>query len=290
MTALDSFNPITLFLYIGSISLIPMFCFDPVLSAIALAAGSCLCFTLKGQADIKNQLSLMWIFVGVSLFNPLFSHKGETVLFYLNRNPITLEAVLYGMSAALSVIAVLLLFRAFSHLISSDKLIYIFGRISPRLALLISMSLRFIPMLISQGKKIHSARRTMGLCQQDNIIAAIKNRVEEFSCLTTWGLENSIITADSMQARGAGSRLRRTHFAIYRFRIIDFVMLVISIGACFLMAYANYIGCIGYEFYPCITGPDNAVIFYLIYFAAAFLPTAIQIGGALRWRYYESRI
>lgn len=36
------------------------------------------------------------MFLLVAVTNPLFSHNGVTPLFYLNGNPVTLEAFVYG--------------------------------------------------------------------------------------------------------------------------------------------------------------------------------------------------
>ena len=44
------------------------------------------------------------------------------------------------------------------------------------------------------------------------------------SALTDWALEGSIVTADSMRARGYGST-RRTSFQIYRFTSRDVVLI-----------------------------------------------------------------
>lgn len=47
--------------------------------------------------------------------NPLLNHRGMTVLFYLNENAVTKEAVLYGCYMAVVLLGTIFLFSVFQH-------------------------------------------------------------------------------------------------------------------------------------------------------------------------------
>ena len=54
-------------------------------------------FCLKGREGVKYLLIVSFVFFVSSFINPLFSHRGGTLLFYLfTGNPVTLESIIYG--------------------------------------------------------------------------------------------------------------------------------------------------------------------------------------------------
>ncbi|MBQ4316925.1 MAG: energy-coupling factor transporter transmembrane protein EcfT, partial [Clostridia bacterium] len=81
--------------------------------------------------------------------------EGATiVLYFANGNPLTLESILYGLSAGVLLVTLLLWFASFNRIMTSDKFIYLFGRIIPALSLVLSMSLRFVPKFKSQMEAV----------------------------------------------------------------------------------------------------------------------------------------
>jgi energy-coupling factor transport system permease protein len=48
------------------------------------------------------------------------------------RNPLTLESIFYGLAAAVMLAAVVLWFGCYNEVMTSDKFIYLFGRVIPR--------------------------------------------------------------------------------------------------------------------------------------------------------------
>ena len=63
---------------------------------------------------------------------------------------------------ALLMMSVILWFAIYNVIMTSDKFIYIFGRIIPHLSLIISMSLRYVPRFKEQFIRVREARRCMG--------------------------------------------------------------------------------------------------------------------------------
>lgn len=292
MNVLSDVNPIAAFLWLMMTAGIAMFCLNPILLALALLGALLYYFARNPDAGLKRQLPYLLLFIASALFNPLFSHNGATVLFVLNHNPITLEALLYGMALGIMIIAILYWFLSFQQIMTSDKLLYVFGSALPKLTLILSIALRYIPMLRTQTKKIRDAQRALGLFKDENIIDRLRGEMRIFSVLVTWALENGIITADSMTARGYGVG-RRTRFALFRFRLRDDMLCIacLALGGTVIAAIAA--GAIGCSFYPRFSLPQNSVLGtcgYIAYAMLAFFPGALELEEIIRWKSLASRI
>ena len=114
-------------------------------------------------------------------------------------------------------IAVLLWFSCYNKVMTSDKFVYLFGRVIPALSLVLSMVLRFVPMFKAQLKTVSNAQRCIGRdVSNGSILRRARHGIRILSIMVTWALENAIETADSMKSRGYGLP-GRTAFSIYRF-------------------------------------------------------------------------
>ena len=293
-SAFESYHPIVLFIFFASTIFSTMFLTHPVYLAISLAAAALLLGTLIGLRELlKTILYTLPIFLLISISNPIFSHKGVTPLFYINYNPITLESIRYGLAMAAMIVSIMLWFRCYNLVMTSDKFICIFGNIIPVLALIISISLRLIPRLKDQIKRISNSQRTLGMyTDTGNILEKVKSRIRILSILITWALENSIDTADSMKARGYGLK-NRTTFSIFKFDKRDIVLLSIIL----LLILINIIGEIqkysSYHYYPYISNIDlslKATFYYISYLLLTILPTIIEIKEDLKWQSLKSKI
>ncbi len=292
MRGFGDYNPIAIFVCLMSCVGIAMFSLNPVIIILSLAGAVSLWFVRMGACKMKSHLLYGAMLVVLPLLNMLVSHNGVTVFLVINNNPITLESLVYGIFAAMALVSVLYWFRTFSQIMTSDKLLYLLGRVSPRLALILSMALRFIPLFGRQAKKIDNAQRVMGLYKEDNIIDSVKGKLKVFSILITWGLENGIITADSMTARGYGTA-RRTSFSIFRFRRSDAVVIAVTLlllGGCIA---GTALSGADFSYYPKITGIPCDVgnlIAYVCYGIMSMLPTIIESEVKLRWHSLKSAI
>lgn len=280
MKPIEKYNPAVLFLYFLLLASIAMFATNPVMVGIAFAAMNLTAVSYTRDGLGRAYLFFLVIFILTSLANPIFSHNGVTVLLVVNDNPITLEAVLYGVMTGIMILSVLLLFRVFGTLMTSDRLLYIFGRAFPKLGLLLSMTLRFVPLFGRQRRKIENTQRTLGLYKNENAIDNIKGKLSVLSAMTTWGLENGIVTADSMSARGYGIKRTRTSFSMFRFERSDAVMLTLIIVSCGFIFLGIAMDRLKTDFYPRMQLPPfslYAIMCYVIYAGLAFLPFAAKI-------------
>ncbi len=292
MRRFQDHNPIVVFVYFLLVTVVCVLCMTPTVTLISLAGAVILDSVVSEKRGIGKHLRMLLIFFLLSLLNPFLYHNGVTVLFVLNDNPITLEALLYGVCAALMVISVLYWFGSFSVIMTEDRLLYVFGVFSPKLALLFSMTLRYIPLFSKQAKRINNVQKALGLYKEDNAIDSIRGGVRIFSALMTWGLENGIITADSMAARGYGVR-KRTFFTIWKFGGRDFMLLLTELVLGGIVIAGRVLKAVYFSFYPAFESakPSPLGIAALAGYALlVLLPTIIDIYEALRWKYLTSRI
>lgn len=112
----------------------------------------------------------------VAVTNPLFSHNGVTPLFFLNGNPVTLEAFAYGAAIAVAVIGVMLWCKCMGEIMSSDKFLWLFGRPFPKISLVLSAALRFIPLFVRQSKEVSRAQKARGFILQKAMLIKLKLR------------------------------------------------------------------------------------------------------------------
>ena len=290
MRAFADHNPIAVAVYFLSVAGVAMFSMDPALLFFSLLGALSLHFLLSGLRNARIHLYILLLFLGTTLINPLVSHRGATVLFVMNHNPVTLEALCYGAAAGAMIAGTLYWFRSFSTIMTSDKLLYLFGALSPKLSLILSMTLRYVPLFGKQVQKTRQAQQALGLYKDDNIVDRFRGGLRIFSVMVTWALENGIITADSMTARGYGLG-KRSQFHLFRWQKDDVVLLAAS-----LILLCTTLLCThdrNFSYYPYITAaPLNAHILtgYVSYALLTVLPLIIHAKEVLRWRCLQSNM
>ena len=184
-------------------------------------------------------------------------------------------------------------FSCYQVVMTSDKFIYLFGKAIPAMSLILSMVLRFVPKFKNQIVKISNAQKCIGRdVTNGNMLMKAKHGMKILSIMTTWALENSVETADSMNSRGYGLR-GRNNFSIYRFDTRDKILL----GVLLLLGGTIFLGIltkkISFLYYPMlmINETTGFVIFiYICYGILCFLPIILNITEDIRWHYLKSKI
>ncbi len=291
MRTFRDLNPVVLFVYFLCVSGIAVFSMNPVLLAFSLA-GALLLTGAGGRRLSKISLFYPLLFLILALLNPLIHHGGVTVLFVMNDNPVTLEALLYGIASGVMVVSVLFWFSTFSLWMTGDRLMYLFGLLSPKTALILSMALRAIPRLQTQTRRIEASQTALGLYRDDNLIDRVRAKGRILSTLITWMLENGITTADSMSARGYGTG-RRTSFSLIRFRRTDGILLVLILSLTAAVAVGLIRGDLAFDYYPALAGDlltPRSAVFYICYGTLSLLPSCYHAFKEIRWNISLSKI
>lgn len=290
--AFAELHPAVEFLYFALVIGLSMFAAHPVCQLISLsgAVGYMLCRT-GGQA-LKSLCRLLPLMLLTALINPLFSHEGATILAYFpNGNPLTLESIICGLSTALTLAAVVCWFSSVSAVLTSDKFVWLFGRIIPALSLILSMALRFVPRFASHMKDAADAQKLLGNdVSKGSVRSRVKTAVAILSGTVTWAMENSLVTADSMKSRGWGLR-GRTAYTDYRLDSRDkaLLALIIGFGGYTLAGYIS--GGVYFRFYPTVKGIGFGAFpasFFFAYLVLAFAPLMFDLAEDCRWKRLRS--
>jgi energy-coupling factor transport system permease protein len=290
----STFHPFVNFLYFVVVLLFSMVFMHPIFQVIALISAVVYSIMLKGKTGVRfNLLYMVPFLLFMAVMNPVFNHQGVTILFYLNNgNPITKESILYGVAAACMFVTVIIWFSCYNVVMTSDKFIYIFGKILPALSLIFSMVLRFVPRYLAQIKVISNAQKCIGRdVTQGNLLARARNGITILSIMTTWALENAIETADSMKSRGYGLP-GRTSFSIFRLDARDKVALLIMTGLIAVVAVGAAMGENTMRYYPSIKASaitPFSILVYIAYFALCMVPVLINMVEAMKWKSIESK-
>ena len=162
--AFSGYHPTINFLYFALALLFSMCLMHPVYLAISLTGALTYDIYLKGQKAVRFAvMGLLPMAALAALVNPAFNHEGQTILTYLpSGNPLTLESMFYGVAAAVMLASVVLWFSSYNEIMSSDKFVYLFGRMIPALSLVLSMALRFIPKFKAQMQVVSEAQACIG--------------------------------------------------------------------------------------------------------------------------------
>ena len=265
-----------------------MFFMHPVCLVVSLVCAIAYNIYLNGRKAVRFQLLYMLPMMGMAaIINPAFNHEGATLLCYLpTGNPLTLESIAYGIAAAMMLAAVVTWFSCYTAVMTSDKFVYLFGRVIPALSLVLSMTLRFVPKFKAQFQVVSEAQHCVGRdTSTGSVLQRLKNAVTILSIMVTWSLENAIETADSMKSRGYGLP-GRTAFSIYRFDDRDRAALL-WLGFCGFYILAGWMaGGLDWRYYPTMKGAamtPHAVSFQLVYLALCLTPVILNRLADRKW-------
>lgn len=277
------YHPSVVFLYLAAALACTMLSMQPVYLLISFAAGSIYAVYLNGARKYFSSLKFALVmFAVIAVLNPLFNHRGLTVLFYLAGEPVTLEAFAYGLCAGLMLLNVFIWFSCYDVLMTNDKFLYLFGKILPATALMVSMTLKLIPQTAYRARCIMNAQEGL-VSGRRKKKQRFKNGVRSASVLMGWGMEDSIETADSMRARGYGAR-KRTAFSIFRMGRHD----IFSLAAVGILASLSVV-CIvlfggKFMYYPCLKNLEGNIWAYIPYAILLFYPLLLEGRERLTWK------
>lgn len=295
MNEFRTYHPTVNLIYFVFVIGFAMFFMHPISLAVSFACVTCYVAVLKGVKKLgKSVLYSLPLVATASVINACFNHEGITVLEYLpSGNPLTLESVIYGFSASVMLVVVILWFNCFCEIMTSDKFIYLFGRIIPSLSLILSMTLRFVPKFTEQLKKVSDSQKCIGKSVSDgSYLQKAKNGLAILSIMITWALENATDTADSMKSRGYGLH-GRTAFSIFKFNKRD----MFAMAYIFFFGVYTLVGTLSnqmhYRYFPSFQlgecSPYSASVF-VSYFLLCGYPIFTELWEVYKWKAIKSKI
>ena len=290
--AFSGFHPAVNFIFFLVALGLTMFIQQPVYLLISMISGCAYLLYLQGKKGFLRQVGyLVPILVMMAVMNPMFNHEGVTVLWYLpNDNPITLEAICFGLASAVMMGASIVWFNCCNTVFTSDKIIYLFGRVIPALSLMISMTLRFVPRFKNFLQSVLRTQQAMH--KPENTKEKLGQALAAFSATVSWAMEQSIVSADSMKSRGYGL-FGRTAFSIYIFEKRDGIALLTLCLLCAGAVFPCLVGLMGWTYYPSMTGEligPVQIFAYLCYGGMCNLPLIIDMMEDRKWNALRSKI
>lgn len=204
----------------------PFFLIISFLSAVAYS------IKRNGMKAFVFDMVLIPLTGAFAVYYSAYNHFGITVIKQnLIGNSITLESLIYGAVIGLTASGAMIWLSCIYSVFTSDKVVYLFGKASPKLSLFLSILLRMAPRIKNEAKRINTAQQGIGRgINQGNIFARIHNCILIFSILITLTTDSLSSVSESMQSRGSLLRGRKA-FSIYRFDNRDRAY-VITMFAC----------------------------------------------------------
>lgn len=276
MNTFKSYNPIVNFLYFALVIFFSMFIMNPFFLFISVFFGAVGVLSLGGIKKLFSALRLIIpIAAAAAAVNVLCNHAGGTILCYLpDGNPLTAESLIYSAASSAMLCGVILHFSCFNELMTSDRLMYLFGRMLPSLSLIFSMVLRFVPRFKRRLKSVADAQRCLHRGASDRtVIGKLKNSTAVLSIMITKSLEGSIETADSMKSRGYGLP-KRTSFANFIFKRRDAALVLLLVLPGLYIVYCMLSGGLDFSYFPYISSelPPNIGAASAAYAFIYFIP------------------
>jgi energy-coupling factor transport system permease protein len=228
------------------------------------------------------------LFTCSAIINPLFSHRGATFLFYLfTGNPVTLESIIYGIFVSIIIVSMMFWLSTFNVVMSEDKIFALLGKFMPRVALLLTMVVRFVAKYTKKSRDIAMTQEAL-YGKPDKLIEKVKTGAHNFSITTTWALENSVDTADSMTARGYGTA-KRTSYNNFTIEKRDKAVIVLILVLFVIVCRGLVCEKVYTYYYPFIRSKGNILV-YITYTLLCTIPLVINILEDIRWHRLKSKI
>lgn len=226
----------------------------------------------------------------VVLINPLVSHRGLTIMFYIGYTPITLESILYGVIGGIKLFSLLLLGNYFNATMDYERLSYVLSPLGNNLSLIISLSVKFIPEYLEKIKNIKDTQKTKGInIEEGSRVERAKGISHILNAFFFITLEQGITTIKAIKSRGYLNRDKRKKKTI-RLKNIDYIFSGVC-GLCIaviLILKESY----RYEIYPKVApitiniGSIIAIIAHAIFLS---MPILLYLWEEVYLKYREAQ-
>ncbi len=284
----ENYHPCINFIYF-LFFMVFIFCFNhPVYVAIAFLCSFAYSIKLNGKREVIFNFILVLFVVIYCLWYSYYNHFGLTnIRKNFIGNNITAEALFYGLVRGTKAAAFIMTFACMLAVFSTDKVIYLAGRLFPKLSLFISIFLRSFSRIRERHAAVNISRKGIGMEKgQSTVIGGIRNRLCILSIIITWTLEDYIESSMSMKCRGYTLK-HRTAFSIYRFDNRDrglVILLLAGITMTFMAAWLNQTNIL-YDPEIIMYRPKGwSYIFYLSYACFCLLPMGTEIINEIKYK------
>lgn len=297
-TFLQNVHTVATLTYLAALLLLPIIFAHPLYLLGVFLIGILAVFVSDAVEECLPFLVMgIWVAVFVMLLNPLLVQNGTTVLFYgpelpvIGRLRITLEAICFGATMGVRLMAIILAFALYNAIVHPDKVTGLFSRFAWKSSLVVSLATRMIP---ATARDLSNAREVQQMRGVDFSSGGFRERLRKYSwlleVLLLSSLEGSLATAEAMQARGFGSR-RRTCYNRELVRPRDYLCFMSGLSALIIGIYARFAGYANFSYYPqldTLAAASDLIWLGVIIFCLLF--PLILSWGWKHWPYLRSKI
>ena len=257
----------------------------PVFLAVSFLCAFAYSVKRGGWKTLMFNLCLLPLIAAFALYYSSYTHFGMTVLQQnFVGNNMTLESLVYGFVLGISVAGVCIWFSCVYSVFTTDKVVYLFGKVSPRLSLFLAILLRMVPRIKKEAKRINMAQQGIGRgVNQGSFFARLHNGIRIFSMLITWTIDSLTIASESMGSRGSSLRGRKA-FSIYRFDNRDRIFVIGMFLCLTLTMMAVLLGQTDMVYGPKIIWTDVSPILCIGYAVLCLMPLMLEIWTEYRFQ------
>lgn len=285
-------HPVTQFLFFTAVIVAVLMNSSPLFMIISLFFAVFYRFMrIKSAKIVKEILLYILLIIFVTIAASLSCHNGVTAYFFINDNAVTKEAIIMGITFGLKLSAAVCWFGNMMSVMTAERLVFMLSRVSSRLAVFASRTLRFLPDMKNQYMRIYKT--------QNNIYSGHKSLGKKlhivfssFSALVTWSIENSADNSEAMYAKGYGLS-GRTSFSIYRFRRLDTVLILMITYMLPFTVASCFFGTAETRFFPELVFSGISVTDILllgVWSVIMLIPCITEICEEYRWILLRSKI
>jgi len=289
-SAIHKLNPLVKLFWAVSLMVVaiminhPVFLLALLLSTLPVVAAGRVWHKWVGLMQMTLCLCL-----AITLINILVSYHGSHVLWQANFKipvlgypAITLEAILFGLGMSLRLLAIISVFAIVTLTVHPDDILQAMlkVKIPCKSVLVVSLSTRFLPVLMTDAERISAVQQSRGLqLERGNLIQHIKNRTAILIPLLSNSLDRTVQVAEAMESRAFGSGKTRVFFKPMKLSHLDRLGLALSILAVITTAVVAWKGWTAYRYYPTfdqfgLNGTEASVLAILLILLTSIVPVA----------------
>ena len=177
----------------------------------------------------KSVLALFGMTTLSVIVNSLINHQGETYLFYLNDNIVTMESLAYGVFAGVQLWLLCRWTYRMGRAMTSEKIVIVFKYVFPPAAIVLSMAIRSVNRYTDKLVEIYHFQMSME--PRRGVWNRMISAIRAISILINWALENGLEIADAMQCRAYGSKIRTSYtpFRLLPWDVVSIAAIVILV-------------------------------------------------------------
>ncbi len=290
-TAIHRLNPFVKLVWVATIFVLSLIFNHPIyLLLLFLSTLPLVIAAAVWREWISIMKFALYLCLAIVIVNAMVSYHGSHVLWQasfrippLGAPVITLEAILFGFSMSLRLLAIISAFTILTFTVHPDDIMLamIKLKLPYKSVLVTSLSTRFIPTLIDDVERISDVQRSRGLeLERGNLAQKISRRTAIIIPLLSNSLDRTVQVAEAMESRAFGSGEKRSFYKEIKLGGLDVPALVLG----FLpLAQGILMRCWGqgdYQYYPTLgkislSGFEISMLALLVFLLCMIVPFAL---------------